>query len=566
MCGIAGARDDWLRSRSLAPEAALREALRRMAWRGPDEVSVARVGAHWIGCARLAISRRDSGQPAVRRGGAAGSVLNGALTSARELWARLRPGLERRRRLPNDAWIPLVALAEGFRWESSGHYASAVVEARSDAPHLRRDPFGEKPLFVHERDGKVVAFASTLPALRALGASPEVGDLPETAILEFFRLGFSRYPREAPTDPWPEPATGRALRPLLSDAVRRCLDVGVGAALALSGGIDSACLAAACAEIGARVPCYQFRSAPSPAVERATARSIARHLGLELREVDGGPEILEDLAFLTRCHGLPLGDPSVLAAHALCRAVAADGARVLLSGEGADELLLGYRRHRALGWMPRIPLPIAPLARNGTGYGARLVRAIGSPDPHAELLDATPPGVLARLLADDLLLRAEGRGRAARDLDSVRKRELEIYLRRDLLPKLDVASLAAGVEARCPYLDRSVAAWALGRPARELLGKKPLWSEFASALPPAVFRMSKKGFGLPLDRWFRGETPLLDLLADERTRQRPHLRGGAVVDLVDRHRRGRADLGRVLYLVAAFETHLRCREEDGCAS
>ncbi|MFN9703394.1 MAG: hypothetical protein ACK595_01075, partial [Planctomycetota bacterium] len=75
--------------------------------------------------------------------------------------------------------------------------------------------------------------------------------------------------------------------------------------------------------------------------------------------------------------------------------------------------------------------------------------------------------------------------------------------------------------------------------------------------PGAVLRLPKRGFALPLDRWFRGELPWLDLLAEPRTRQRPHLRPGGVAAAVDRHRRGAANLGHGLYLLVAAEVHLR---------
>jgi asparagine synthase (glutamine-hydrolysing) len=102
-------------------------------------------------------------------------------------------------------------------------------------------------------------------------------------------------------------------------------------------------------------------------------------------------------------------------------------------------------------------------------------------------------------------------------------------------------------------------------PARAVLGKQPLRRAFADALPPGLLRQPKRGFALPLDRWFRGELPLLDLLRDTRTGARPHLRNGGLADAIDRHRRGAADLGHPLYLVGAYELHLRSQEAPACA-
>jgi asparagine synthase (glutamine-hydrolysing) len=335
-------------------------------------------------------------------------------------------------------------------------------------------------------------------------------------------------------------------------------------ALSLSGGIDSSCLAAALAALDRAVPCYQFAARGEPPQERRLAAAVAAHCRLPFVAVDGGPEVLDALPLLTAGHGLPLGDPSVLAVHALAQAAARDGVRVLLSGEGADELLLGYRRHHAMTFLRRRrSVPAWLLPRWSMRTSARLLRAAAAADAYGELLAASPPGFAAAVLAPELAAEVRAAlpaGTPARDLEAVRRHDLEHYLRADLLPKLDVATMAAGVEGRCPYLDRDVVAFALGQPATAVLGKRPLRQAFAAALPAAVFRQPKRGFLLPLDRWFRGELPLLDLLAEPRTQQRSHLRRGGIATVVGRHRQGRSDLGRGLYLLAAYELFLRAAE------
>ncbi|MCK5942244.1 MAG: hypothetical protein KAI24_09775, partial [Planctomycetes bacterium] len=110
MCGIVGARHDWLSAQGLDPERALSAAVDELAWRGPDGRGVERAGGWWLGCARLAISGPGR-QPVVRRGGRFAGVLNGAVTNARELWSRFAPRIARRETPPNDAWLPLLAVA-----------------------------------------------------------------------------------------------------------------------------------------------------------------------------------------------------------------------------------------------------------------------------------------------------------------------------------------------------------------------------------------------------------------------------------------------------------------------
>ena len=615
MCGIAGAHRDWLSERGLDPAAAMRAALDELAWRGPDGSAVEAAGPWWLGCARLAISGPGR-QPVALRNGRHVGIMNGALFDARRLWAELRPGIERRRRLPNDAWLPLLALAEartdllaGLR----GHHAFAVVDRQTGGIVLGQDLYGEKPLhcLLTRRPGepfRLAAFASTVAALRRLGM-PAITDARRTA--EWFRFGWSfdrphRFsahlrlasppvrgrpllpptpengkaqwadaitggevawrangsrstPRPAPS----EPAEGD-LRALLTTSVADSLDSPSPAGLSLSGGVDSSCLGLALGALGRRIPAYQFRAAESPPAERDAARAVAARAGLPLREIDAGPEVLDSLPHLTRLAGVPLGDPSILAVHAVARAASNDGVRILLGGEGADELLLGYRRYRALRRMPHLGrlLPFAP--RWSMHPAARYWRALRARNPIRALLAVTPPAFGQEVLAPELGDRAcwhDAQPLAAggnRDLAlAARDDDLDHYLPRDLLPKVDIALLAAGVEGRCPFLSAGIEG--LATTGRDL-GKRALIEAFADDLPEAVRRLPKRGFSLPLDRWFRTELPWLDVLAEARSRARPHLRPGGLARAIDLHRRGAADLGHGLYLLLAYELHLRAIE------
>jgi len=604
MCGITGARHEWLLQRGLDPATAMRSAVAALAWRGPDGQRVVRAGAWWLGCARLAIGPANSSQPVVRRGGRFACVLNGAITNARELWAQLWPGALRRAVLPNDAWLPLLAVERGehaLLHSLRGHHAYAVVDIASGELVFGQDTYGEKPLVcLHGRTaaGRTLhAFASTATALTALGA-PAIGR--PRRLGDWFRFGFAdplphRFgPRLAlaappmrggplvtatgstswcharPTTP-AQHQVARATNDLRAEAiasVRRCIDTRVPTALLLSGGIDSSCLAAALHELRARMPAYQFRAEGSSPAERDVARAVAAHCELTLRPVDVGAEVLAALPRLTAFAGLPLGDPSVLAMHAVARAAAADGVRVVLGGEGGDERFLGYRRYRALAHLPRLPWLRCLQPRWSMRYAARWWRAVVAADPATALLAVTPPAFGRTVLAEQPGARRSWRDEPPlRDVATAsplpalraRDRDLDGYLRCDLLPKVDVATMAAGVEARCPWLEGDFTAF--GTTQHEL-GKRALRAAFAADLPPIVFRQPKRGFALPLDRWFRGELPWLDLLAEPRARQRPHLRAGGLAAVVDRHRSGRGNLGHGLYLLLAYELFVRWQEEE----
>ncbi|MEO6593600.1 MAG: asparagine synthase-related protein [Planctomycetota bacterium] len=584
----------------------MRTAVAELGWRGRDGSHVVRAGPWWLGCARLAITQRNSSQPVERRGDRHKGLLNGAITNAREAWARLLPRAERRTAPPNDAWLPLLAVEQQDSEALAhlrGHHAYAVVDTHTGDLVFGQDRYGEKPFFclVARPAGltELVAFASTPAALRHIGMPAW---RPRHSLAEWFRRGFadptphrfhSRLRLERPPQrggpliavsasrdwcrdwqphrerhaPWTTQLEPDTLRDRLVRSVQRCIDTTVPMGLLLSGGIDSSCLAVTLRDLNRTVPAYQFRADGEPGQEREAARAVADLCCLPFRAVDAGPEVLLALEDLTKLAGQPLGDPSLLAVHAVARAAAADGVRVLLGGEGADELFLGYRRYRALAHLPRLPWLSGWIPEWSMRYLARWWRAVVADDPGGALLAVTPPAfgpaVLTAPLAERQVWRdhrCPRRGREPRlgDLDGLveraRRADLDGYLRCDLLPKVDIATLAAGIEGRCPWLEGELASFGANGAS---LGKAPIRAAFVNDLPIQVLRLPKHGFSLPLDRWFRGDLPWLDLLAESRTRQRAHLRPGGLANVVDRHRSGRANLGHGLYLLVACELFLR---------
>lgn len=577
---MVGIRDETLRH----TRGDFARAVRALAWRGPDGVATTEVGGWHLGVTRLAITDPAAPQPIVCAQTGRVIVFNGAVTSAAVEWERYGEG----RTSHNDAELPLLRLRHAglaHVQPTCGHHAFAVVEP-SGAAWFGRDRFGEKPLYTVRAGTRVVAFASTVAALRALGFRVEVG---EEQLGSFFARGFMATPDlhdagleldDAGSGIWSAddgrvvaqaeakwPA--RPLRARLQAAVERCARAEVKVGLALSGGVDSACIAACLAAADRReVLGFQFQARGAAAAERDLAESVAQSLRLPLVPVDGGPELLMHLEPLTRAVGLPLGDPSILAAHAVARAAAQAEVKVLLAGEGGDEMFFGYRRYRAmawLGWLRWLPAP-ADLAH---GAWARLARAARA-RAYDPLLAVSPPGVAQRGLVPSLNWPAAAHDEAsdgARDLlQQAVARDRDVYLRRDLLPKLDAATMLAGIEGRCPFLDPEVVAADEARldAARGGLGKRALRAAFAGELPPAVLQQGKTGFGLPLDRWLREDSFLPDLLRDRRTCERPHLVANGLTQLLDLHRSGRRSLGHALYLFAAYEIYLRTREAAAC--
>ncbi|MFO1052058.1 MAG: asparagine synthetase B [Planctomycetota bacterium] len=581
MCGILGVRRSWRDDPSRFDA-----ALRVLGWRGPDDARKVTSGDFVLGVARLTISDPKSPQPIVCPRTGRVVVFNGAVTSAAEEWPRFAGRLQGR----NDAELLLQRFAEDGPSSLCAHgggYAFGLWDPQAEELWLGRDPRGEKPLLCVHDGRRVVAFASSLDALEALGLRfAQDTAMAATAL----RFGASASPRcideglclsgdlrglcvargdGPPLLPWHadrfRAAADDALPVALRAAVTRCATAEPAVAVALSGGIDSAVIAACLAEGERLVPAYQCRFAGDDEGERSRAQAVADRLGLELREVDVDVGVLDHAAALSRHATAPLGDPSVLVTHALARAVARDGVRVLLSGEGSDELLLGYSRHAALRALDRrrlLRLALRALPADGLAHSriARLARAARAPDPHASLLEVAPPSFRAAVLTPDF---AHGTLPDTTDarFDAVRARELDFYLRFDLLPKFDLAGMAAGIEGRCPFLDPQVVDAAARMAPDAVRGKRPLREAFAAHLPRGHFAQRKRGFAVPIDRFWRDSDLLADILLDPRSLQREHLRADGVRAMVARQCRGDVRLGHALWLLVAQELWLRAREE-----
>ena len=588
MCGIAGLRVS--AADAVGGRTRVEAALERLAWRGPDSQQVVAAGDWIVGVARLAISDPAHGQPIVRD--AVAVAFNGHVPDAAAERSRLGAN-GWPTQTGNDAELLLGRLAvDRLPMKERGHHAFGIVGP--GVLWLGRDARGEKPLWVaRDADGVVDAWASTLPALACLVDGLDV-QVRGAALRSFFRFGWclpgpftadrARVVEMLPPGLWrggvggvlervdpatvAPPRTESVAEAIASSAHRYAFAPDVPVGLALSGGLDSACLAAALgrgARDGPPPTAWSFVAAGEPEDERRCAIETSRRAGLDVECVDAGPEVLQALPRLTALHGLPIGDPSTLAVHALAReANARRGVRVLLSGEGADEVFGGYARQRAMVWLGLLPQSVARWLRFGrwpfrSDRNARFARALGrSPTgAYTELLSVVAPAVLEELGVVPFAERfevpgEENFGGVALAVDR------NMYLPWDLLTKVDVATMAAGVESRCPYLDPDVWRLAVAQPASIGGTKRALRSAFAGELPRSVLRARKRGFSVPLDRWIREDSFIADVLRSRQTLERGAVSGAGLTRVLDRHRAGSIDAGHALYLVAAFE--LFCRD------
>lgn len=548
MCGIVGiSSPEPVRAGDDAPLARAVAALRH---RGPDGqgtwVSPATAGPPaWhvgLGHTRLAITDlAGGGQPMASEDGAVVAVVNGAIYGAEAQRAVLvaRGHVFRSR---SDSEL-VVHLYEEHGIEAARHlrgqFAVLLWDARERLLWACRDRFGIKPLVYGRRPDGALVLASETSALFAAGVPRTWDDATffHAASLQYLPPGATLYAGVRQLRPghhllardraveerrWWDldtPPIGdeirlgpQVLRADLEDAVRLRTVADVPVACLLSGGLDSSLILALAARIHDEpVPAFtlSFGGAAAGYDESAAAREVAAHVGASLQEVRVGPRALVDaLPAAVRA-----ADTLVINGHAAARgllaaAVRDAGFRVVLTGEGADELFAGYDHVRSGGHDPTtvgVMLPHGPAlstaaararlgfvptwlaAKAGLGHRVRsllrpdFVAAHAHRDPVAELLDLT-----------DVRGQLAGRHPVRQALYLWTRSALANYILRAVGDGQDMAS---GVEARLPFLDHHLAARALAAPIPDLLRggvEKHVLRQAAAPLLPAHIANRRK--------------------------------------------------------------------------
>jgi asparagine synthase (glutamine-hydrolysing) len=359
----------------------------------------------------------------------------------------------------------------------------------------------------------------------------------------------------------------------ISAAVQQTLDADVPIGLFLSGGVDSSLVAHYACQHAGPLPAYCVRM-PDPAYdESAYAQQAASACGAKLTLIDPPADPLADLRALIGLIGVPLGDSSLLPAWWLCRG-AGQSVRVALTGDGGDELFLGYERQRAARWLGALAplawaLPPAVVGRvldrrdpkSRSAKLARLIdaaRGVRAPGGGMDLLAIFPRSLRQRVLAGPVDGQLLGHRYDARF-------DLEHALPGDLMLKTDTASMAAHVEARAPLLHPLVrkASASLPRSTLALGGKrKGLLRALARRhYPAALVDRPKMGFAVPIGRWLAEDhgglgTALGDALASSQPFGPLHdalpLSMPALRSMFDEHRAGRVDHGQRLFVLLSL--------------
>ena len=382
-----------------------------------------------------------------------------------------------------------------------------------------------------------------------------------------------------------------ALRTLLDLSVRQHLVSDVPLGVFLSGGIDSSAVAAfAARHFPGRLKTFSIGFEDPSFDETAHARGVARALDTDHHEEILGPRVALDLvARLPELLDEPLGDASLLPTFLLSR-FTRRSVTVALSGDGGDELFAGYptyqahRLARALELVPHwvrrgLLRPVVerlPVSLDNLSFDFRLKRFMagmdfGPVERHAAWLGSFAPAEQLALFTPDALARMEmapsyaafhemlAHAPSASGLERMLYLDLKGYLGEGVLAKVDRASMACSLEVRVPLLDRRVVELAASLPMRlKLRGfttKYVFKRALSGVLPREVLERRKKGFGVPLARWFRAElAPLLqEACAPDMIRRAGLFRPEAVERLLGEHAAGRRDHRKKLYTLLAFQ-------------
>jgi asparagine synthase (glutamine-hydrolysing) len=562
MCGIAG-----LNAPPGSVASDLDALLAGLRHRGPDaEGTWEGLGWH-IGMRRLSIIDLAGGdQPMISQDGRWVLVLNGEIYNFGAL-RRAEEGRGFKFLTHSDTEVLLEAIAkDGFRKALDaieGMFAIGAVDVHAGELWLARDRFGEKPLYVDRRGGGF-AFCSELTPLNARGG---LSRRPAArGLISILRYGYpwpgltafegiselqpgcwlrrgsdgteqaGRYwspPDRVDDEAGPIDRAGAELLRLLDASVRDRLAADVPLGLFLSGGIDSGATAASAAISRPDIEAVSVRFGQSGYDESELASATAAHVGIRLTVESGDPEAfsIERFDRLLFHYGQPFYDTSAIPTNVVSR-VARRHFKVVLSGDGGDELLAGYfadsRNLRIAQFARTVGASVLPWARvsmlgravlpERSAMSLALMRAVadnsvchelcGVMDDTMvlELLSGTPWEVTGREHIRVARDEAREHYRQAKDATlAISLFQLRHSLPQDILTKVDRMSMAESLEVRAPFLDSRLAAYALALPAHLKVargrGKYILRRALRGRLPERVLRAPKTGFGLPVVKW-----------------------------------------------------------------
>ena len=621
MCGICGKVD---LTGARVDEDLVARMCETLVHRGPDAQGIHTGPGIGLGQRRLSIIDLSTRAvaPLANEDGSIWVTFNGEIYNFREL----RTGLEERGhvfRTSTDTEV-LVHLYEEHGVDCVQHLRGMFAFALWDAPRHRffaaRDRLGKKP-FYYARTPTALVFGSEV---RAVLADPSITPSPNLAAIDAYLTyqyvpspltafeGISKLPPAhvlvcdrdgtiAVTRYWRPPAGPKSTKPAdelrdelmwrLREAVRLRLvaDVPIGAFL--SGGIDSAAVVALMAtESRSRVKTFSIGFEDAKFNELAFARMVADRYGTDHHEFMVRADAADVLPKLVHHYAEPFADSSAIPTYYVSQ-MARRHVTVALSGDGGDESFAGYDNYQAVGAWDRydaVPYPIRRAMAHGAAAlidrlpyldsaarAARGAQMLAGSVPERFKLQASILKPQEKQAAYTPQFRAQLAGLQAspvvalewdEDMDAVdwmTRHDQHFYLPDCLMVKTDIASMAHGLEVRCPLLDHVLVEFAATIPS-ELKrqggeGKRILKETVRDLVPAAVLEKRKTGFAVPLAGWLRED--LFDLvrgtLLDDCAAKRGLIAPAFVARLIDDHRNRRRDWSTRIWALLFLELWFR---------
>jgi len=626
MCGLAGIF--FINGRHEVDRGLLGRMNDSQLHRGPDEAGIHVEPGVGLAHRRLSIIDLSSGQqPLFNEDGSVVVVYNGEIYNFTELAHELS-ALGHRFRTHCDTEVIVHAWEE---WGEScvsrfrGMFAFALWDRGREQLFLARDRLGIKPLYYTLLPGGELVFASELKAIKQHPALDRTLD--EQAVEQYFALGYIPEPYSIYRNTWKlkpghtlllrrgehaliqrqywdvpfalsagEPSlreAGEELIERLREAVEIRLIAEVPLGAFLSGGVDSSSVVAMMAEVSqAPVNTCSIAFGEAEYNEADYAAAVARKFGCRhsVGEVDP-----DDHSLLDRLPGLydePFADSSAMPTFRVCELARRD-VTVVLSGDGGDENLAGYRRYgqhlddlaikaRLPGVLRRLLAGIGGVYPDAPWLPRALQRRQGllsmgqdAVDGFCEINAVMKRDLRHTLYADDFIRRLQGydaaqvfREHAAAaptddPLSLAQYLDLKTYLPGDILTKVDRASMANSIEVRVPLLDHQLVEWISSLPTtlkrHQGEGKYLLKKAMEPWLPHDILYRPKKGFAVPLASWFRGplRERLRGALSSEALRAADVFDSRQLERLFDQHDKGQRDWSTPLWAILMFEAFLQ---------
>jgi asparagine synthase (glutamine-hydrolysing) len=621
MCGIAGFLQ--IKAGQGLRESDLREMTAAIKHRGPDDDGFYVKSPVGLGMRRLSIVDLPGGaQPISNERGSVWTVFNGEIYNYEEIRKDLEAaGHTFQTKSDTEVLVHgYEEWGEGFLGRLRGMYAFALWDETFQKLLLVRDPFGIKPLYYATHAGCLM-FGSEIKALLAVKGFPRRPDT--RALMTLLTLQYIPSPdtafkgvRKLPPGHmlvcqkgkisvrpfWNLPGGAEvggemygterewvdALRLRLFASVKEQLmaDVPVGAFL--SGGVDSSLIVASVVHQthkAIRTYSVGFPGTGDAFNELSHARKVAKLLQCPHREMTVEPGMLPDLMpRLSKFLDDPVVDPAVIPTF-LVSLFARQEVKVVLSGEGADELFGGYRRYafdqnlggtarKMPGWFRNRLMPFFLRKRNERVRQAW--EALSETDllkRHMTWARLSTDETLKTILGPKLEFEAESlhveesfakvleeaSHRPGGDLNRMLYLDLKTWLPDDLLNKVDRMSMAASLEARVPYLDPRLVEFAFQVPeklkVKGATGKYLLKEAARMYLPNDIVDRPKQGFAVPLAPWFRNELKpiLMDTLSEDRLKRRGLFDPKGVQNLIQAHMSGKEDHHLILFGLLMIE-------------